>query len=104
MIGKLRERLTIQAPSLTDDGVGGKNRQWRTIGKVWANLREVSGQETEFAQGQQAIRKMRVTIRWRGDMNSHMRFVYGTRLLYIVAMLDERGTRRFLTCLCEEHV
>ena len=102
MIGHLRLRLCLQKPIFTDDGAGGKNREWRTIDYLWARKRDSYGEEGDFAGQRQAIVKSKITIRFRNDISSAMRFLDGDRIFQIKAILDESGRKVFLTCLCEE--
>ena len=102
MIGRLRHRLILQKPVLAADGTGGQNRTWQEVAKVWADLRDISGAQEGFAEGLAAVTRTRITIRWRSDLTSLMRFVDGRRMFNIVSVLDQTGARRFLTCICEE--
>ena len=102
MIGKLRHRLTLEAPTRTADGAGGARRGWRQVAKLWGSMRDISGSETEYAKAPSAAKKTEIIIRFREDITPDMRFLYGTRQLNITAILDQRGNRRFLTCICEE--
>ena len=102
MIGRLRHRLTLEAPTRMTDSAGGARQTWREIGKLWAALRDLSGGEKEYAEAESAAKKVEVIIRFREDITPDMRFIYGARMFNISAILDQRGTKRFLTCICEE--
>ena len=102
MIGRLRHRLILQRPVLAADGTGGQSRSWQEVAKVWADLRDISGALEEFAEGSKAVTRTRITIRWRTDLTSLMRFVDDRKVFNIISVLDQTGARRFLTCICEE--
>jgi len=101
-IGDLRQRVTIEAPVDAPDDVGGFIRGFTPIAQVWARI-ERSGAEEQFVEQrlEQATRRV-VTIRWRADVSSQMRFVFRDRKLLVKSVEDADETRRFLRCLCEE--
>ncbi len=106
MIGRLRHRLILQAPTLTADGTGGQNRTWHEVAKIWADLRDISGAQESFAESLASKTRTRITLRWRKDLTPLMRFVEAKvdsqRVFNILSVLDQTGTKRFLTCICEE--
>ncbi|MFX8684991.1 phage head closure protein [Acinetobacter baumannii] len=48
--------------------------------------------------------RWRFTIRWRTDVTSGNRIVYGTRLFRIIATADPTGDRRYLEIEAEEEI
>ena len=102
MIGKFRHRLTLQEPTPSTDAGGARNVSWTKKTDLWADMRDLSATESS-EDGKIAItRRARITIRYRSDISETMRFAVGTRRFNIRAILDKDGTRRLLTCLCEE--
>ena len=102
-IGALRERLTLQSPSRAADGGGGAIVTWNAVAELWAAVRPISGDERLRHDAVTARVTHEVWIRHRADVVPAMRFVAGTRILDIVAVLDP-GRRDRLQCLCEEQV
>jgi SPP1 family predicted phage head-tail adaptor len=101
-IGKLRHRLTLEAPSRTADDGGGGVLTWAAIADLWGAIEVASGGERVTADRLSGTTQPVVTIRYRDDVTAAMRFLSGDRRLLIRAVLDPDGTRRFLRCLCEE--
>lgn len=100
-IGMLRDRLTLEAPSRTDDGGGGATVAWTSVADLWASIRPITGDERLRADAVTGRVTHQVWIRYRADVVPAMRFIAGARILDIVAVLD--GSRRDrLQCLCEE--
>ncbi len=93
-IGALRRRVSLEEPA--------PDETWRETARLWAEIRDLSGHEDSEAGAENPVRRVRVTIRFRQDVTSQMRFRAGDRKLAIRAVLDATGLRRFLTCLCEE--
>lgn len=102
MIGKLRNRLALQAPIFTETTNNGMVKTWGTQFSLWGNLRAVTGSEQPIGEGETTLTNWEVTIRYRNDINTEMRFVYDNRFLNIKAVLDKVGLKKYLTCLCQE--
>ena len=101
-IGRLRHRVTLERRVREADGGGGAVETWEPVADLWAMIDARSGKETVEADRLSGSRKVEVTIRYRDDVTSKMRFRLGERRLDIRAVLDEDGRRRFLKCNCEE--
>ena len=101
-IGALRHRLRLEAPVDLSDGVGGFERTYRTISYVWAMISSISAHAQFIEQRFEQSTSIRVDLRWRSDIAAGMRLVFRDRILLIHAVQDVDGTRRFLTCACEE--
>ncbi len=100
--GDLRHRVTIQKRS-TDPTTGGLT-DWADYVAVWAKVEDLSDRDYFQAQmlGEASLVTSRITIRWRSDLDPHMRIKFGTRTFNIKAILDPDGRRRFLRIMCTE--
>jgi head-tail adaptor len=99
--------VTLEAPTETPDGGGGRLKGWRRIGSMWADLRPVSAREREVGGSRLASVSHHMTLRAapRGAEDRPkpgQRFTDGSRSLLIraVAEADLRGQR--LTCWVDE--
>lgn len=101
-IGALRQRVTIETPIDASDGAGGFERAYAPHAQVWAKVETRSGGEQFSEQRLEQSRTHVVTIRWRPDVTSQMRFDLRGRKLAIRTVIDRNETRRFLECGCEE--
>jgi SPP1 family predicted phage head-tail adaptor len=102
LAGRMRQRVRIEAPALTADGLGGTTRAWQTVATVWAEIRTLSGNE-RMAAGQLASQVThRILLRYRTDVTQEMRILFGTRVFAIRAVLEKDGRRRALEILAEE--
>ncbi|MCC3244683.1 phage head closure protein [Methylocystis sp. WRRC1] len=101
-IGDLRQRVTIESVMDTFDDVGGFARSFTPLAQVWARI-EATGARDQFVEqrAEQSTTHV-VTIRWRDDVKSQMRFAFRGRKLLIRSVLDHDERRRFLACECEE--
>lgn len=102
MIGRLRHRLVLEAPVRTPDGGGGAQVSWQTVATLWTSLDMPSGAEHARGDRREALRQVRIRLRYRSGLTPAHRFRQGARVFAIRAVLDETGTGRWLTCLCDE--
>ncbi|MDJ0449049.1 phage head closure protein [Methylocystis sp. JR02] len=102
MIGAMRQRVTLEAPTDARDDVGGIIRIYAPLVRLWAQIETQGAEEQFIEQRLEQSRKVTVTIRWRADVQSQMRFDFRGRKLIIESVADINEKRRFLRCLCEE--
>lgn len=101
--GGLRHRVLLQQPVRIDDGAGGAVQSWETIAELWAAVLPVSGDERLSADALTGRLTHEVWIRYRPGVTRAMRFQHAGRTLDINAVLEDRGLRHRLRCLCVEH-
>jgi phage head-tail adaptor, putative, SPP1 family len=100
--GELRHRVTFQKRDV-DPATGGLT-DWVDYVTVWAKVEDLSRRDYFQAQmlGEASLVTARITIRWRPDINPHMRVRFGGRVFDIKAVLDPDGRRRMLQIMCAE--
>lgn len=99
-VGKLRQRVQLEAPSGPADGAGGSNLSWALVASLWAQIHAVSGSEVlAFGRVNSSV-TTRIRIRYRSDVHSDMRFRSGSRIFEIRHTSDPDGRRRWLDCAC----
>lgn len=101
-IGALRQRVTIESPVDAPDGAGGFTRSFATLAQVWAKIDPAGARDLFVEQRQEQSTTHVVTIRWRGDVKSQMRYIHRGRKLLIKSVVDSDERRFFLVCDCEE--
>lgn len=101
-IGALRHRVTLEAPVDVADELGGFTRSFAPVAHVWARIETLGASEQFVEQRLEQSRRHAVTIRWRADLTSGMRFDLRGRKLVIRGLEDSDERRKFLKCLCEE--
>ncbi|MGO4173582.1 phage head closure protein [Bosea sp. TAF32] len=101
-IGRLRRRLTLEAPVSTPDELGGVTQVFEVVAAFWAQVEWLAGAE-QWRQGRpEQVGTHRVTLRWRGDLDGGKRLRDGDRIFDIRTVADPDGSRRRLVCLAEE--
>ena len=104
VIGSMRHRVSLEAPLRTGTEGGAAVVSWQLVAGMFAQVRPVTGREIVTADGTAARVTHEVVIRHRDGVRAEMRFLEGTRVLEIRAVLDLEGRRRWLKCLCEERL
>lgn len=101
-IGDLRQRVDLETPTNTADGMGGQTVAWSTFTTVWAAVWPVSASE-QVQAGQQAMTiTHRIRIRWRSGVTSDMRVKFGSRYFAIVGIVTPNEIHRQIDLLCKE--
>ena len=93
--GKLRDLLTIQEPTITQDDYGGVKKTWNLWRKAWANIEYLTGRELWQAQQANSQAEGRITVR-SGDVDGikpKMRIKKNDNIYEILAVFpaDNRG-------------
>ncbi len=101
-LGAMRHRVTLEAPVDTYDDHGGFTRDFAPLTQLWARIEPQSAGQDFVEQRLEQLRRHIVTIRWRNDVTSGMRFDFKGRKLVIKGVTDSGERRRFLLCQCEE--
>lgn len=89
----LSERVTIQQPTQTDDGYGGKLVTWEELATVFAQVEPIfstAQSEQLVADQMTAYAGYRVTVRVRTDVTAAMQIIWKTHTLQIHS-LHEQG-------------
>lgn len=104
--GRLDRRITFQARGAATDARLGTRKAggWGDHVTVWAEVQDVLPSRAERLDESINIarRPARIRIRYRRDITSDMRIVYGERILQIVAGPVEIGRRDGLELMAEE--
>jgi SPP1 family predicted phage head-tail adaptor len=103
--GQLNEKVTVQQPSASVDGLGQRVESWSDLAEVWARPEPIRGREY-FAAGQmQSEAGVRFTVRYRSDITRVMRVVWrGTPHAIVADPIDVDGRRVWLELMCSSGI
>ncbi len=101
-IAELRHVVSLEAPGSSPDGAGGVVTSWEPVAILHAALRPSSGSERLLADGIEPRITGEIWLRHRDDVRPEMRFVLGSRVFDIHAVIDPDERRRWLRCLVAE--
>lgn len=100
--GKLRHRITLQTATETNVD-GNPVKSWSSVGTFWAFVQPISGSESTTSSKQvQADTTHNVTMRCVAAINSGDRFLFGSRVLQIVSVVNEDELNSVLKIICKE--
>lgn len=102
MIGALNQRAVIEARTLDPDGSGGFRESWAAIAAAWVRVSPSSGRDVFDGDRAESRTRLRVTLRRNEAVVAGQRVVIGSRILIIVAVLDEGAPAALMTLLCED--
>jgi SPP1 family predicted phage head-tail adaptor len=102
MIGKYKQRVTIEQYVETQDEYGGIIQSWETFKTVWSNIKPLSGRE--YWQSQQANSEVTgvIELRYLSTVNPTMRVKYGTRIFEIESLFHPNEDKRETHLLVKE--
>jgi len=100
--GKLRHRVTLQAPVNGTTAGGERVATWTTVQTVWAAVRPASAAEIDVGSKSNMQLTHTVEVRWQDNIFlPERRFLFKGRSLEIVGSLNpaERGWNGIIKCL-----
>ncbi len=105
----LRHRLTLQEEIRTMDGAGGYIGVWQDVADLWAEISPIStrviyGNEKLFAGQIQSSLSHKITIRYRSNISTAMRFIFQGRAFNIRSISSVHEKKDIIELLVEEGV
>lgn len=98
---RLDTRVVIQRPvSTTNPASGSRATTWEEVATVWASVNARPAREQYTAAQVQDAPEYIVEIRWRSDLTTAMRLVWGSRVLDILDVPDNGRRGRMLLLPC----
>jgi SPP1 family predicted phage head-tail adaptor len=101
-VGVMRQRLTLDAAVESTDESGALQTIWSPLGDIWGQIVPASSGDRFLADRQEEAVTHRILIRWRGDVQSGVRFHLGDRIFVVRSAFDPDERQRVLICRCEE--
>lgn len=103
--GKLRQRVIIEEPIVSQDTYGEEAEPtWVTFAEVWAAVEPLSAGERYTAENAQLLAEAdtRIRIRYRTGVTHKMRVSFENRLFDIQAVINLETRDREIHLLCKE--
>lgn len=76
--------------------------QWEAVASVWAAFGPVRDKNSDNANRDTSIADVKVTIRWRNDVQVGMQILYDGRVFDILNIQNKYEKNRILELLCRE--
>ncbi len=105
-IGKLRHRVRIERPDLTQDPATGEMvAGWALVRSAWASVEPLSAREFIAAGANQSQLSARITMRHKGDITPDMRIIHRGHEYNIEGVLpDPKSGLHYVTIPVSEGV
>lgn len=104
-IGRLRNYVTIEQQSVTQNSYNEEIVTWGALAQVWAEIKPIVAYERLVKAADQVVATVthRVRIRYRTDVTPKMRIKHGSRCFDIEGVQgDPTGKQAELYLLCKE--
>lgn len=98
-IGARRERVALQEPVTTDDGMGGQTvLRWKTVAEPWASVQALDERTKEALTAQQIMARhaYQVVIPYQSGITPSLRIIVRDSTMEIFTVTDDEGRRRRL--------
>ena len=106
VIGRYKERITIQTYTDTKQVNGEVVRSWSTLRTLWAQYKSLGGNETFQSDEKTAQRSAEFWIRYQGntDINEVMRVSWNNQIFNIVSIDKDEFDNVFkIRCLSKDN-
>ncbi len=98
--GRLNQRVTLQAKTVTRDAMGAQVVTWQTVATVWAAVEPIRGREFVALRSAQSELTAKITIRHRAGVVPEMRVEHGTSVYEIREVIDPKARGESLELMC----
>ncbi|TCT07627.1 head-tail adaptor protein [Aquabacter spiritensis] len=98
----LRHPLQHQTAVTLPDGMGGLERTWLTVDRLWGEMTPLSADPGPAQERPIATLGWRVSVRAPNTLAPGDRLVLGTRIFLVQAVTDPDGRGRISRCRCLE--
>jgi SPP1 family predicted phage head-tail adaptor len=92
--GDLKQRIIIQSATHAKNDIGELEDTWGTFATVWAAVEPATGSNYYASKQTEAKVDGRVRIRYRSDLDTTMRILFGSRVLTIVSILQPKENKK----------
>lgn len=102
--GTLRERVTIQRPSIIADAAWGPQPTFVDAFQIYASIIPEKSWERMANEAVHAATRYLVSVRYRSDITTENRILYRGKILDIESCVDIDGRRREMEIIAVEHI
>lgn len=99
--GRMDQRVTLRAPSTSEDALGQRVAGWTDVCTVWAQAQPLRGREFLAAGASQSEATVRFRLRYRAGVTGAMQVVWGGVAHAVVGEpIDVDGGKHTLELMC----
>ncbi len=100
--GELRQRIQIQANTVTQSALGQPLDSWATVATRWASVKPASGQMFVATEQVRNATTHKIVLRYYAGLTPRHRIVFKTRVFNILSVINEEELNVRHTVLAEE--
>lgn len=100
-VGALNNLVKLQRRTAGADSLGQPLTTWTDVAEVYADIRYQRGLEAIKGGAVASLTNASIRIRWRTDVTSDMRVLYGSTEYQIKAVLPDMASRAFVDLAVE---
>lgn len=104
MRADMRNKITIQHFTTSQDTYGQQIETWATFATVWASIEPLVGKEYFAAQQMQSENTVKIRLHYMSGIKPTMRVIYGSRTLTIDSVINYKEQNREILLMCKEDV
>lgn len=97
----MKQRITVQTPTLASDAYGGQAVSWATSYELWASVKAVRGREQEIQGRQATVETYLIVTRFGPSISTTDRIRWNGKTMNIRSAQDRESERRYLTIEAE---
>jgi len=102
--GRLRDRVTLQRATTTQDDYGAYTETWTDLATVWGRNVVRWGKEADYAHQTEGVQRYEFEIRYYSGLTPKDRLVWEGRAFDIIAVRNLDGLRKYHQVICEERI
>lgn len=99
-IGSLMHGVVIESPAQTRGQMGSQKNTWQPVCTTWASVQPLSGRALEVAQALHAEVTVKITVRWRADIDNTCRVMFRGKAYAVQYVLNPSEANRELQLYC----
>jgi SPP1 family predicted phage head-tail adaptor len=100
-INQYRCRIKLYKRSYTSNNFGGYAQTWVLADTIWSKIEPLSGKEELLYKQIYPTAQVKISIRFRHDINPDMRILYNKKYYNILSAKDLENKHDELEMLCE---
>jgi len=101
--GWLKNRVTLQKLTKSQNDYGEYVQTWQDVATVWASIEPLRGREYLEASAKNAEITHRIRIRYRDNLDAGMRIKFGSRTFNIESVIDVLEKHKEIELMCKEN-
>ncbi len=102
--GRLRHRLSLQGPTITNDGLGTPTTTFGTVATIWGSIEPLKGKEFYDSALINSEVTNRIVVRYITPIAPNYKVVFGTRTFMIESIIDLMERRKELHLMVVEEI